>query len=36
LEELGTEELNALKEIYAITASSHAEEVEQPVECFVP
>ena len=37
LEQLGTEELNALKEIYAITASSHAEEVEQPVnECFVP
>jgi len=35
LEQLGTEELNALKETYAVTASSRAEEVEQPVdECL--
>ena len=35
MEQLGTEELDALKEIYAITASSRAEEVEQPVdECL--
>ena len=32
LEQLGTEELNALKETYVVTASSLAEEVEQQNE----
>ena len=35
VKQIGTEELSALKESYAITASSRAEKVEQPVdECL--